>query len=151
MGTPYWGSEPDGGFQYDLCRLRTGSNLELLTACIIRGDRHFQLQYNQVETSPSINRLSDLRDVDDMPFRIPPASATQMEIPPARWLGEPFWPPPYKVARWRLWLGAGVRQSISSEISRMIRDLQEFERFVRHWEKTRRRVRIDLRSASSIK
>jgi hypothetical protein len=151
MGKPYWGSEPHGGYQYDLSRLRTSSNLELLTVYIIRGDRRFQLQYNQVEISPTANALGDLCGIDDMPFRLPPASATQMEVPPARWLGEPFWPAPYKVARWRLWFGVGVQQAIGFQITRMIRDLQKFERFVRHWENTRKRIRIDLRPASSIK
>jgi hypothetical protein len=146
MGKPYWGSEPHGGFQYDLCRLRAGSILELMTVYIIqRRNRRFQVEYNQIEIFPSVDDLSKLRGVDDMPFRIPPASATQMEIPPPRWLGEPFWPPPYKVALWRLWFGVGVQRSISSAITRMIRDLKNFERFVRHWEKTRMRIRIDLK------
>src|SRR5688500_6866883 len=146
MGKPYWGSELYG-FQYDLCRLRTESILELITVHIIRRtNRRFQVVYNQVEISPSVDELSELHDVDDLPFRIPPAFATQMDIPPKRWLGEPFWPPSYKVARWRLWFGVGVQQSISSEITRMIRDLKNFERFVRHWEKTRTRTKIDLRS-----
>ena len=144
MGKPYWGAEPDGGFQYDLCRLRTGSVLELMTAYIILRDRFFQLTYNQVEISPAVDNLSQLHGVDDMPFRIPPASATQMEIPPARWLGEPFWPPPYKVPRWRLWSGVGVQQSIRSIITRMVRDLKNFERFASHWEKTRTRIRVNV-------
>lgn len=145
MGKPYWGPEPHGGFEYDLCRLRTGSILELLNVYIIRRrNRRFQLEYNQVEIAPSLDDISQLRDVDDLLFRTPPVSGTQMDIPPPRWLGEPFWPPPYKVARWRLWLGVGVQQSISSEIARMIRDLKNFERFVRHWEKTRTRISIDL-------
>ena len=152
MGKPYWGSEPHGGFQYDLCRLRTGSILELITVYIIRRrNRRFQVEYNQVEISPSVEHLSQLHDVDDLPFRTPPASTTQMDIPPQRWLGEPFWPPPYKVPRWRLWLGVGVEQAISSEITRMIRDLQNFERFARHWEKTQTRIRIDVRAPSSTK
>ncbi len=151
MGKPYWGPEPHGGFQYDFCRLRTGSILELLTVYIIRRrNRRFQVVYNQVAISPPVSDLSNLRNVDDMPFRIPPASATEMEVPPARWLGEPFWPPPYKVPRWRLWLGVGIKQSIGSEITRMIRDLNNFERFVRHWEKSRTRVKIDLNSPRSL-
>ncbi len=145
MGKPYWGPEPHGGFQYDLCRLRAGSILELLTVNIIRRDRRFQVVYNQVEISRPVDDLRKLHGVDDIPFRIPPASETQMEIPPARWLGEPFWPPPYKVPLWRLWFGVGVQQSVDSTITRMIRDLKNFERFVRHWEKTRTRVRMDLR------
>jgi hypothetical protein len=150
MGKPYWGSEPHG-FQYDLCRLRMASVLELLTVYIIRRtNRRFQLVYNQVEISPPIDDLGDLHDVDDLPFRVPPAFATQMDIPPQRWLGEPFWPPPYKVARWRMWFGVGVQRSISSQVTRMIRDLKNFERFVRHWEKTRTRTRIDLRSIGHL-
>ena len=143
MGKRYWGFGPYG-FQYDLSRLRTGSILELLSVYIFRRGRRFQVMYNQIGISPSVDNLNQLHDVDDIPFRIPPASATQLEIPPSRWLGEPFWPPPYKVPRWRLWLGVGVQQSVSSTITRMIRDLNNFERFASYWEKTRTRITINV-------
>lgn len=145
MGKPYWGSEPHGGFQYDLCRLRTDCILELLTVYIIkRRNRRFQIEYNQVEIPSTVGDLRELKNVDDMPFRIPPVSETTMEIPPVRWIGEPCWPPQYKIPLWRLWFGVGIQNSVKNEITRMIGDLENFERFVKHWEETKNRVKLDL-------
>lgn len=145
MGKPYWGAEPHGGYRYDLCRINKPKIVEFLTVHMIKKDRGYQIIYYQVAIRQPIED-GDLNQIDDLPFRLPPATATEMRVPPERWIGNLSWPKPFEISFLRLKTGIGVEKAVEATVSRIVSEIQRFELYVEYWEATYDPIEFEIQN-----
>lgn len=67
-------------FTYNLSRLSPNSQLELVTAHIIRGEKWIQLFLNIFEIKPGLTSLDELKSIDGIQFSLPPNTISDMRL-----------------------------------------------------------------------
>ena len=65
---------------YEMCRLRDGRFLNLITVNICRKDKYIKIFINSFEIFPKITSLSQLSGLDGLKYHIPPNSKKEMRI-----------------------------------------------------------------------
>ena len=77
---PWFGRDELGGYSYELCRLASHSNLELITIDISKGDRWIKIFLNIFILKPVVEKIEQLNRIDGIQFQLPPNSLTNMRL-----------------------------------------------------------------------
>ena len=90
------------GYMYDMCRLREGKFLELLTTTICRKDNYIQIRIMAFELAPRLKSLSLLKNIDGLAYKIRPNNEKEMRLDTdffehAPILSKKFWQGPCKL------------------------------------------------------
>jgi hypothetical protein len=80
FSTAWFGKDENIGYSYELCRLSKNSELEMVWAHIIRGDRWIQIYLNIFRPQPQLNSIAQLLNVDGLQFHLPPNTISQMQF-----------------------------------------------------------------------
>ena len=93
------------GYMYDMCRLREGKFLELLTTTICRKDNYIQIRIMAFELTPRLKSLSLLKNIDGLAYKIRPNNKKEMRLDTdfferAPILSKKFWQEPCKLGHY---------------------------------------------------
>ena len=75
-----YGKNNLGDYTYEFCRLNMGSNLEMITVHITKGDRWIQIFLNIFKLEPQLDSLSKLTAINGIQFRLNPNNRSKMRL-----------------------------------------------------------------------
>jgi len=78
--TPWNGRNNLGDFSYELCRLSSDSQLQIIEIYVARGDRWIQFHLNIFNLHPKLESIKQLSGLDGIQFKIPPNSLTNLRL-----------------------------------------------------------------------
>jgi hypothetical protein len=132
----WYGRDNLKNFTYELCRLTVNSQLEIVEAEIIRGDRRINIILNIFELKPALESLEQLDGADGMQFKLPPNSTTEMELRMDDIKGIPLFDYHFMFRNHKLkryYSRSGLKARIK-ELSKIIEsDLSNIDYFVKRW------------------
>ncbi len=133
--TPWNGRNNLGDFSYELCRLSSGSLLQIVEVYVSRGDRWIQLKLNVFRLHPKVEAIEELRGLDGLQFKLPPNSLTELRLRVDDIKGMPLLRLGYMNGHRlkRYYTKSGLRQSIIMLRGTIERDIRNIDRFVSRW------------------
>jgi hypothetical protein len=146
----FFGSDDQGGFQYDFIRI-DGRILEVLRAHVFAQGNEIGLRYQQFDLSPEILVPADLPKLDSVVIFNP---ITAREILPFA----PFWsrlamlvPSRYSTSSLFSLGGEDIEKDAKRAAARLVKDLEDFPKLKSYWEANRKRFIIDQTGSVRIK
>lgn len=138
--SPYLGADfgwhSNLGYLYELCRLGENSILERVRIDIVKGDSWIKVWLNAFELVPKVNKLSELKEIDGIKFRLPPCSLSEMRLHLDDRKGIPLfdiehWKSAHKLKK--SFTGCGSSKAISSLSENVQHDLINIDQFFKRW------------------
>jgi len=136
FSTAWFGKSENVGYSYELCRLSTNAELEMISVHIIRGDRWIQISLNIFKLQPQVDSINQLLNIDGLQFHLPPNNTSDMRLriddikgPPILDYNHMF--RNHKIKSYHTKSGLDKR---AEELGKIIeRDLSNIDHFVKRW------------------
>ncbi|HMS68330.1 MAG: hypothetical protein WAT92_05710 [Saprospiraceae bacterium] len=133
-----WNGEFDKsikGYSYQLARIRESKFLEIIYVYILEGEPWIQIYLNVFELTPTISRVSLLKDMEGLSFGIPQNSITKMRLRSDDYKGPPIFYmmflPEHKIGRYFTKLGY---EAELTELKKLLKsDMENIDDFVNRW------------------
>ena len=130
FSTSWFGKDDNGGYTYELCRIKQPTELQVLTIYICMGDSWIQEHLNIFSVIPSIETLEELRGTAGLQFHLPPNRNSLVRLSkPDGWFfkGQPQ----HRIKRY--YTKAGFRKRCMSLEQRILIDLGNIEPYIERW------------------
>lgn len=137
FSTSVYGRNNLQDFSYELCRLTTNSQLEIIEIYIARGDRWIKFNINIFKLFPFTELIEHLNNADGLQFKLPPNSITEMRLRSDDIKGPPLFNLNYMSGHRlkRFYTKSGLTYSIKRLTKIIETDLNDIEHFVKRWHK----------------
>lgn len=132
-------------FEYELCRLTSNSQLEIIEIYIARGDMRIRFNINIFELQPYVDTIAELNGIDGLQYKLPPNSLTELKM---RW-DEIKGPPIFRLKYTnghklkRFYTKRGLDRNIERLTKTIETDLNNIDYFIKCWHNLHRPMTTD--------
>jgi hypothetical protein len=142
FSTAWFGRNNLNDFTYELCRLETNSQLEIITVHISRGDKWIKAYLNIFNLKPVLKNIEQLRGIEGVRFALPPNRTTEMRLRNDDWKGIPLfhmlWGKQHKIGSYYSKNGLNRRVKELGEL--LDDDFNNIDGFVKRWQELHRSI-----------
>jgi hypothetical protein len=135
FSTAWYGRNNLQDFSYELCRLTTNSQLEVIEIYVARGDKWIKFNINVFKLIPFAESIEQLNNLDGLQFKLPPNSISEMRLRSDDIKGPPIFNLNY-ISRHKLkrfFTMDGLTRSIKLLTETIEADLKDINHFVKRW------------------
>ncbi len=145
FSTAWFGRNNLSDFEYELCRLKPNSQLEILRIYIARGDKWTQINLNIFELQPTPKSIDELNNVDGLQFYLYPNSLTNMRLRSDEVKGPPIFSIRYMTGHKlnRFFNRSGLNQSIKRLTNIIKSDIEKLDTFTKRWHELYKPLKTD--------
>jgi len=145
FSTAWFGKNNINDFDYELCRLKPNSQIEILRIYIARGDKWIKFFLNIFELQPSPKSIEDLNKVDGLQFSLPPNNLTKMQLRVDDIKGPPIISNNYMDGHKlkRFFTKSGLDRSIKHMSKIITSDIENLNKFISRWHEIHKPIKTD--------
>jgi hypothetical protein len=122
------------GYNYEFARISNKSEIEIIDACVMKGEYWIQIKLNVFELFPKIEEIVQLKNYEGLSFGMPYNSIKEMRLRVDDYKGPPIihtFSPEHKIGSY--YTENGYKKELEKLKSLIKKDMKNIDKFVKRW------------------